>query len=103
MANPVHTSVTPETGASPFVLAPGAASPWFVSVGTDGDAKSLAGSIFLTDEAGHQSNALSIGTFVFTDALKVPVDQAAFPANTPYAIELDPANPLRFRIRNTNV
>lgn len=102
MANPVLTTVTPET-PGPFILAPGAVSPWFVAVGTDADAKSLTGNIYLEDEAGHHSNTLSIGAFTFTDKLDVPADQAAFVAGTPYAIDLDPANPLRFRIRNTNV
>lgn len=103
MANPVLTSVTPETGAAPYTLAPGAASPWFVCVGSDADAKSLMGSFHLEDEAGHASNTVSVGPFVFSDKLSVPTDQSAFATGTPYAIEVDPANSLRFRIRNTNV
>lgn len=102
MANPVLNTVTPETGSAPYTLAPGAVSPWFVCVGTDADAKSLMGSFLLEDESGHRSNTVSAGPFVFTDKLDVPTDQNAFPAGTPYAIEVDPLNSLRFRIRNTN-
>lgn len=103
MANPTLTSVTPESGGPSYTLAPGAYSPWFVAVGQDADAKTASMGVTIYDEAGHPSNQLMVGPFTWTDALHVDPAGITFPAGTPYAVEVDPANPLRFRIRNTNV
>ena len=99
-SNPVLTSASLETGSFPVVMAPGQVSPWIVAVGQDADARTETALLYLEDETGRRSNALPLGNFVFSDALHFA--ELAFPAGTPYSVEVDPANPLRFRVQNTN-
>ena len=99
-SNPVLNSAALEAGSFPVTLAPGAFSPWIVAVGQDADARTETAMLYLEDETGRRSNALPLGNFVFSDALKFA--ELVFPAGTPYIVEVDPANPLRFRVQNTN-
>jgi hypothetical protein len=99
-SNPVLSSASLESGAFPVVMAPGAFSPWIVAVGQDADARTETAMLYLEDETGRRSNALPLGNFVFSDALSFA--ELAFSAGTPYEVEVDPTNPLRFRVKNTN-
>lgn len=100
-SNPVIVSVTAESGTAPFIVSPGQFSPWFNIVGTDADAQTFMADIKLKDSTGRESSSVTVGPFQFTDALSIA--SLIFPPNTGAQIDIDPTNPLRFRVKNTNV
>jgi hypothetical protein len=103
-SNPVLTGVTLDNGSpvpSQITIPAGSFSPWMLAVGTDADAVAgLQAVLKLRDSTGRESNELSFGLFNFPDPMEVA--SLAFPAGTPYQVEVDPANKQRFRVKNTN-
>lgn len=103
-SNPVLTGVTLDNGQPvtfPMTIPAGSYSPWMLAVGTDADAQSgIQAVLKLRDSTGRESNELSFGTFSFPDPLEIA--SLVFPAGAPAAVEIDPVNKQRFRVKNTN-
>lgn len=96
MSNPVLTGT--DVSSWPISIPAGQWSPWITAQGYDPDAQTISAEIKLSDANGNKSNTV-VASFNLADPLKVEV---SVPTGVPALIEYDPANPLRFRVKNTN-
>jgi hypothetical protein len=97
MSNPVLTGT--DNATWPVVIPAGQWSPWITAIGSDPDAMTVTGDLQLFDASNNPSNIVPL-SFTFPDPLTA---QLTFAAGVPQQVEYDPLNPLRFRVRNTNV
>lgn len=98
MTNPVLNGT--DNSNWPVVIPAGQWSPWITAVGSDADAQTVTGVLKLIDQAGNESNEVTIGPFVFEDKL---IANLLFAPGVPAQVEYAADNPLKFRVKNTNV
>lgn len=96
MSNPVLTGT--DVASWPVSIPAGGYSPWITAQGYDSDAQTVTAQIVLKDANGNSSNVVT-AAFNLADPLRVEV---TFASGTPALVEIDPSNPLRFRVKNTN-